>query len=269
MNKFKIKHFLLLMVLSQILFTTSFTNCNNDSFLKELKEHPSFEMEKYSLYYIEYQNNHNLIYTLNKVNYPNFYENSITSPAFYFSDKTGNSFPFVNKTYYLSKDFIPDNLVLVDLPKINRVNQQMLIEQNTLENYHKLYEELVNQGLELVIFSAYRSYNYQIGIFQNAKNKSYVALPGHSEHQTGFALDVSRLDIGLTEYFENTYEFEYLINNAHKYGFILRYPKGKENITGYSYEPWHFRFVGKEIATFIYNNNLTLEEYIYQYVELN
>ena len=63
--------------------------------------------------------------------------------------------------------------------------------------------------------------------------------------------------------------FEYLINNAHKYGFILRYPKGKENITGYSYEPWHFRFVGKEIATFIYNNNLTLEEYIYQYVELN
>lgn len=169
MNKFKIKHFLLLMVLSQILFTTSFTNCNNDSFLKELKEHPSFEMEKYSLYYTEYQNNHNLIYTLNKVNYPNFYENSITSPAFYFSDKTGNSFPFVNKTYYLSKDFIPDNLVLVDLPKINRVNQQMLIEQNTLENYHKLYEELVNQGLELVIFSAYRSYNYQIGIFQNAK----------------------------------------------------------------------------------------------------
>ena len=62
MNKFKIKHFLLLMVLSQILFTTSFTNCNNDSFLKELKEHPSFEMEKYSLYYTEYQNNHNLIF---------------------------------------------------------------------------------------------------------------------------------------------------------------------------------------------------------------
>ena len=66
MNKFKIKHFLLLMVLSQILFTTSFTNCNNDSFLKELKEHPSFEMEKYSLYYTEYQNNHNY-YLLKKV----------------------------------------------------------------------------------------------------------------------------------------------------------------------------------------------------------
>lgn len=270
MKKYKIKRFLFIIVLFSFSFVSSFTKCNNDPFLNELKKHPSFKTDMYHLYYKEYQNNNNnIVYSLNKVNFPNFYKNVIVSKSFSFIDSSGYSYPFVNKSYYLSKDYIPNDLVFVDVPKIERINQEMLIEKNTLDKYHSLYEALLEENLELIIFSAYRSYDYQIGIYQNAKNKNYVALPGHSEHQTGFAIDISKKDVGLTEQFENTYEFNYLINNAHKYGFILRYPKGKEKITGYSYEPWHFRYVGEEIATFIYNNNITLEEYIYQYVELN
>ena len=86
------------------------------------------------------------------------------------------------------------------------------------------------------------------------------AKPGHSEHQTGLSIDVegSNLDYDL---FAESKEFNWMKNNAHKYGFILRYPKGKEHITGFKYEPWHYRYVGKDVASYIYKNNITLEEY--------
>ncbi len=95
---------------------------------------------------------------------------------------------------------------------------------------------------------------------------SYSALPGQSEHQTGLCVDLitSDMEDELTVAFENTAAFAYLSENAHKFGFILRYPKGKEDVTGYMYEPWHYRFVGREAATEIYRLGLTLEEYLQQ-----
>ena len=94
--------------------------------------------------------------------------------------------------------------------------------------------------------------------------QSYSALPGQSEHQTGLCIDFATKeeDEVLTEAFENTRAFAWLAQNAYKFGFILRYPKGKEDITGYTYEPWHYRFVGREAATDIYNGNMTLEQYL-------
>ena len=94
--------------------------------------------------------------------------------------------------------------------------------------------------------------------------QSYSALPGQSEHQTGLCLDFITSDLGgeLTEAFENTQAFAWLAENAYKFGFILRYPKGMEGITGYTYEPWHYRFVGREAATDIYVGNMTLEQYL-------
>ena len=94
--------------------------------------------------------------------------------------------------------------------------------------------------------------------------QSYSALPGQSEHQTGLCLDFITSDMGgeLTEAFENTQAFAWLAENAYKFGFILRYPKGMEGITGYTYEPWHYRFVGREAATDIYVGNMTLEQYL-------
>lgn len=94
--------------------------------------------------------------------------------------------------------------------------------------------------------------------------QSYSALPGQSEHQTGLCIDfiTSKMNGELTEEFETTEAFEWLSKNAYKFGFILRYPKGKENITGYTYEPWHYRFVGREAATDIYVGDMTLEQYL-------
>ena len=94
--------------------------------------------------------------------------------------------------------------------------------------------------------------------------QSYSALPGQSEHQTGLCLDFITSDMGgeLTEAFENTQAFAWLAENAYKFGFILRYPKGMEGITGYTYEPWHYRFVGREAATDIHVGNMTLEQYL-------
>ncbi len=94
--------------------------------------------------------------------------------------------------------------------------------------------------------------------------QSYSAYPGQSEHQTGLCVDFITSDMGeeLTEAFELTAAYQWLSQNAYKFGFILRYPKDKESITGYTYEPWHYRFVGREAATDIYVGNLTLEEYL-------
>lgn len=94
--------------------------------------------------------------------------------------------------------------------------------------------------------------------------QSYSAKPGHSEHQTGLCVDLitSSMDNKLSEEFETTAAFEWLSQNAYKFGFILRYPKGQEDVTGYTYEPWHYRFVGREAATDIHNGNMTLEQYL-------
>ena len=122
-------------------------------------------------------------------------------------------------------------------------------------------------GLNIIAVSTYRSYFYQQELYNNyvktmGEKKALLASakPGHSEHQTGLALDVMGSN-GDYNKFENTPEFKWMRHNAYKYGFILRYPKGKEHITGFKYEPWHYRYVGKKIAKEIYENNITLEEY--------
>ena len=143
----------------------------------------------------------------------------------------------------------------------------MMIDQTTLNAYILLFNDSLLHNLNLTIFSSYRSYEYQESIYNKEEN-SYVAAPGTSEHQTGLAIDISTKKTGLTSHFDNTPECIWLTNNAHKYGFIKRYPKEKEHITGYPYESWHYRYVGIEIAEIIYNNNITLEEYFYQYIIL-
>ena len=122
-------------------------------------------------------------------------------------------------------------------------------------------------GVDLVLYSAYRSYEKQESLWTTEfsfENMS-LAVPGYSEHHTGLALDISTTGDGLTK--EKTKAYTYLKDNAHRFGFILRYQEGKEKITGYNFEPWHYRYVG-EIATFIHENNLTLEEYIYDYIAI-
>lgn len=128
-------------------------------------------------------------------------------------------------------------------------------------------------GLTIKAVSAYRSYDYQYNLYwskANPKNPASIARrdkvsarAGFSEHQTGLTLDI----VGLDEWVDTTNEYAWYKDNAHLYGFILRYPKGKDAITGYQYEPWHIRYVGIELATAIYQSGLTYDEYYTRYIE--
>ena len=143
----------------------------------------------------------------------------------------------------------------------------MMLDETALINLELLFMDAKSQNIDLLLYSAYRSYDKQLSLWKTTPtfDDLYKAVPGYSEHQTGLAVDISTIDDGLTN--NKTKAYEYLEKNAYKYGFILRYPKDKTNITGYAYEAWHFRYVGN-ISTFIYENNLTLEEYIFNYIEI-
>ena len=232
-----------------------------DKFIKEISTYSSFNQELDYLYYNEYKKTSSIILALNNVNYPNFYTSS--SNQIYYDDII-----LINKLHGVNNTFTPNDLVMVEnVPYIKRTNETMLINKHVLLNYQAMYEDALTKGIKLVIYSAYRSYEKQESLWNSTPsfNNMYLAVPGYSEHHSGLALDISTLEDGLNK--TNNKAYEYLRNNAHKFGFILRYPKNKESITGYNFEPWHFRYVG-EIANTIYNNNLTLEEYIYNYIAI-
>lgn len=169
----------------------------------------------------------------------------------------------VNKNNKLTKDYIPNDLE--EVPNTFSLEGRKL-RKKAKEQFLNMVIDAKKEGLYIILVSAFRDYNYQENLYNNYKSKkgeSYAdmcsARAGHSEHQTGLAVDVADISLDYDN-FENTKEFTWMINNAYKYGFILRYPKGKFHITGFKYEPWHFRYVGN-ISDYIFKNNLTLEEY--------
>lgn len=184
-----------------------------------------------------------------------------------------NILALVNKQAgYLPADYIPKDLVR---PNVlfsfgNEKLEKSLVRQEAASALESMFLAGKQVGIELIAVSGYRSYDRQKTIFDAEINKVglekaalAVAIPGQSEHQTGLSMDISSksTNLDLTEEFGETKEGKWLAENAHIYGYILRYPKGKEGITGYQYEPWHFRYVGKTAAEIIYNNKWTLEEY--------
>lgn len=182
------------------------------------------------------------------------------------SDLSNKELVLVNKFNMLSKDYKPENLVKID----KKYGYENYIDKDTYEAFIKMYNDIKKQGLSLFITSAYRSYDYQNKIYNNyvkqdgrEKADTYSARPGFSEHQTGLAIDVSA---GRTVYtkFEKTKEYQWMKDNSYKYGFILRYQKNTQHLTGYNFEAWHYRYVGLEVAKYIYDNNITFDEY-YQY----
>ena len=178
----------------------------------------------------------------------------------------------VNKYNYLDKEYTPQ-----DLEEINNVYSipgKQLVKVAKMA-FEELTQSAKKEGFNIRAISTYRTYSYQKGLYDNyVKNYSkeeadtYSARPGFSEHQTGLAVDVDNIK-DYFENFEKTKEFNWMQENAYKYGFILRYPKNKEHITGYMYEAWHYRYVGVDIATYITKNNLTLEEYYVKFIDKN
>ncbi|GGM25626.1 hypothetical protein GCM10011351_09160 [Paraliobacillus quinghaiensis] len=188
-------------------------------------------------------------------------------------DNPGSTKVYVNKQRKLPTGYTPDNLVVPDVAhyaaKDDPKRQMRQVAATALE---ALFAEAKAQGIDLIAVSGFRSYNRQKIIYNyNVENKGqehadkYSAKPGTSEHQTGLAMDVGSANETaatlLEESFRQTSEGAWLAENAHDFGFIIRYPEGKSNITGYNYEPWHIRYIGEEIATEIYNKDITLEEY--------
>lgn len=176
----------------------------------------------------------------------------------------------VNKKRSLSGNYEPEDLVTVEVPITGR-NENKKLRKEAADKLKELFEEAKENGFKLYALSGYRSYQLQVEIFTNyAKKKGEEeanrssARPGQSEHQTGLVMDITSesVDLVLTGEFGETPEGIWVAENAHRYGFIIRYPKGKEHITGYIYEPWHLRYMGKELATDVYNSGLTYEEYL-------
>ena len=188
------------------------------------------------------------------------------------SDISDDLLLLVNKYHRISKDYYYGKLVDVD--KNYSVNSSDKLSSVTYEAFKKLVDAAEKEGLHIRSKSAYRSYTTQENLYNNYKKangfawaEKWSAHPGYSEHQTGLALDVCSKSTGTIQKFEGTKEFTWMKDNAYKYGFILRYPEGKEKLTGYNYEPWHYRYVGKKIAKYIYENNITFEEYWAYFVD--
>lgn len=179
----------------------------------------------------------------------------------------GTSLTLVNGEYGLDKDYKPKNLNIPNIPFASGVSQE---EKHVAGIIVKPLEDLVNtakeEGVILLGNSGYRSYKSQKSTYSNRLKSqgkelanAYVAKPGFSEHQTGLCIDITNKD----KYFvQGTKEADWLAENCHRFGFIIRYPYGKKNITGIEYEPWHIRYVGEKAAKYIYDNGITLEEYL-------
>ena len=175
-----------------------------------------------------------------------------------------NYLVLINKNNQLNSNYIPSDLEDIS---VKYAYKNKKLRKKARIYFEKLCHDAYKLGFKIKAMSAYRDYNYQNKLFNHyvkEKGLEYAlncsAKPGHSEHQTGLAVDVEGSNMNYDN-FENSKEFDWMKKNAHKYGFILRYPKGKEHITGFKYEPWHYRYIGIKLATYLYINNLTLEEY--------
>ena len=174
----------------------------------------------------------------------------------------------VNKYNHLEANFEPDDLIAIESGYRN--DEAQFGAKVAVESFKKMYHAAAKEGLGLVINSGYRSYEEQEELcevyrllYGDNYVKKYVASPGYSEHQTGLAFDIGSTSSNI---FADSLEYQWMLKNAHKYGFILRFSKSGETITGFRNEPWHYRYVGEKIATYIYEHNITFEEYYVEFL---
>ncbi len=172
----------------------------------------------------------------------------------------------VNKYYHLASDYEPDDLVEVNNKYYYGENHK--IREVTYNAFKNMWEAANKEDIYLIINSSYRNYEEQKAVYDDYKNSkgttyadSIAARPGYSEHQTGLSLDIFSKTHTTTSNFKDSPAYIWLQNNAYKYGFIERYQEENEEITGFSAEAWHWRYVGIEAATYIHENNITFDEY--------
>jgi len=185
----------------------------------------------------------------------------------------GSIYRLINADYRLPADYTPPDLVLPDvsLDSRNPESQLRLRTEAATALQQMFIAAKQESGFDLQLASGYRPYSTQLAIYNasGGANQTLVAVPGGSEHQSGLAADIKRQDFvcRLEECFGNQPEGKWVEANAHRFGYVLRYPEGKEDITGISYEAWHFRYVGQELAEILHKQELTLEEYYQRQVQ--
>lgn len=245
---------------------------NNNTIISLVNENYYIDeyLEKYLNYY---ENNQDLDFKeiITRVNTHidnEFYTNSIET------NTSLGKFVILNKFYKADNTYKGQNLITVD-KKYNLYNTDFQLSEECFEAFLKMYNDAEEAGYAFKINSAYRSYEKQVNIYNGWVNQdgtekadTYSARPGYSEHQTGYAFDVRDYPKTNDDY-GKTKSFTWVSQNAHKYGFILRFPKGKEYITGYQYESWHYRYCGIECATYIYEHDITFEEYYEYFIKFN
>lgn len=232
--------------------------------VNKLKKVPYYKKE-YKNRYLSYQKENKDLSIENIVTHVNigldnpYYTN--TKP----STNLNTELILVNKYNYVTENYVPENLQPLNT---SYARSGMQLVDIAKEAFESMSDDAKKEGMNIIAMSSYRSYDYQVNLYNNYVKTdgkeaadTYSARPGYSEHQTGLAVDVYNLELPYTS-FEKTEEFNWMQENAYKYGFILRFPKDKVDITGYQYEAWHYRYVGKEVAKYIHNHNMTLEEYI-------
>ena len=235
---------------------------------KEISYYNSKNLNRYLTYHKnnKHLSNKEIVEKVNMNMDQEFYINSKKAPY------RNTNIILVNKHYFLEQDYIPNNLE--KLNNNNSIGNMRLVRPAKIA-FEQLSEKAKEENLNIIAMSTYRSYDYQKNLYNKyvqidgiKKADTYSARPGYSEHQTGLAVDVCNKVLSYTE-FENTEEFQWMQKHAHEYGFILRFPKGKEKETGYQYEAWHYRYVGIKTATYIKKNNITLEKFIAKKKPLN
>lgn len=179
----------------------------------------------------------------------------------------------IKKGFRLSKDYEPKELVTPNIPIAPDCNNKKL-RKDAAEALEDMYQDALKKGYHLVLNSGYRSYESQLEIYEEYFRKydkttasKLVSKPGSSEHQLGLGVDLTSQSVidKNRMVFGDSDEYRWVVKNAYKYGFILRYPKERCSFTGIANEPWHFRYVGKKIAKIIYDNDWILEDYILKY----
>lgn len=222
----------------------------NNFIFKNLDRYLSYQ-EKYPDMKFE-----NILEKVNTNRDSNYYSNIQSS------DTSLEDLVLVNKYYALDENYTPSDMI-----SISPYGSVKMVRTAALA-FIELCDQAKEDGYTIMGISGYRSYQTQKNLYNRYLQKdpqsvvdTYSARAGHSEHQTGLAIDVSSNNSDILT-FEMSTSFKWMKENAHLYGFILRYQKGKEDITGYKYEPWHYRYVGKEIATLLHQTGMTFDEYV-------
>ncbi|CUP68109.1 D-alanyl-D-alanine carboxypeptidase [Turicibacter sanguinis] len=241
----------------------------------ELMAASSFDSSCFAIYdeVLSQDENYSVTYALQYAKYPNvkskFYQDIVETP------NTNSLLVLVNQNYRLDEFYAPTDFVPVEVPvtPYSQVNTNYL-RRDAADATELLFSKAQEAGYELTLRTGYISYSVQKNLYNQDVYEmgleyadKFNSRPGHSEHQTGLAIDITTPSINneLSLEFTDTEEGKWVLAHAHEYGFIIRYPENRESEVGYFYEPYHLRYVGVEVATEIFENNWTLEDYILNY----